>query len=283
MSDVEPMPTVRLADATSVPALGLGTWRMGDDARRGAHELNALRAGIEAGFTLFDTAEMYGDGGAETLLGQAIAGRRDEMFVVSKVYPHNAGARNAVAACERSLRRLGTDRLDLYLLHWRSRIPLAETVAAFERLRRDGKILRWGVSNFDVADMNELLALPDGPRCAVNQVLYHLGERGIEWDLAGLCKRHRVALMAYSPLGEGALLRSRKLARISAAAGATPSQVALAWLLRRDDVIVIPQTSNVAHVVENRAAASLRLSEATLAKLDAAFPPPSRSRPLAVI
>ena len=283
MSDVEPMPTVRLADATSVPALGLGTWRMGDDPRRRTDELNALRAGIEAGFTLFDTAEMYGDGGAETLLGHAIAGRRDEMFVVSKVYPHNAGARSAVAACERSLRRLGTDRLDLYLLHWRSRIPLSETVAAFERLRRDGKILRWGVSNFDVADMNELLALADGPRCAVNQVLYHLGERGIEWDLAGLCKRHRVALMAYSPLGEGALLRSRRLARISAAAGTTPSQVALAWLLRRDDVIAIPQTSNVEHVVENRAAVSVRLSEATLAKLDAAFPPPSRSRPLAVI
>lgn len=279
----EPIPTVRLADGTDAPALGLGTWRMGESRKHRARELKALAAGIEAGFRLFDTAEMYGDGGAEELLAQAIAGRRDEMFLVSKVYPQNAGAKSAVAACERSLSRLATDRLDLYLLHWRGRIPLAETVGAFERLRRDGKILRWGVSNFDVDDMGELLALPQGRRCAVNQVLYHLGERGIEWALADLCRRQGVALMAYSPFGEGALLQDPKLTRIASSLRATPSQVALAWLLQKDHVIAIPKTSESAHVIENRRATSLRLSAATLAALDAAFPPPSRAQPLAVI
>jgi diketogulonate reductase-like aldo/keto reductase len=279
----EPIPTVRLADGADAPALGLGTWRMGESRRHRARELKALVAGIAAGFRLFDTAEMYGDGGAEELLAQAIAGRRDEMFLVSKVYPQNAGAKSAVAACERSLRRLATDRLDLYLLHWRGRIPLAETIGAFERLRRDGKILRWGVSNFDVDDMQELLALPQGRRCAVNQVLYHLGERGIEWALADLCRRQGVALMAYSPFGEGALLRNPKLTRIASSLRATPAQVVLAWLLQKDDVIAIPKASDSAHVIENRRATSLRLSAATLAELDVAFPPPSRAQPLAVI
>jgi diketogulonate reductase-like aldo/keto reductase len=201
-----PMPVVRFADGTTVAALGLGTWRMGEAARRRAQEIAALRAGIDAGMTLVDTAEMYGDGGAEDVLGEAMDGWRDDVFVVSKVYPHNAGARSAIAACERSLRRLRADRLDLYLLHWRGRIPLAETVAAFERLRRDGKIVRWGVSNFDAADIDELLALPDGANCAVNQVLYHVGERGIEWSVLPLCRRHSIRVMAYAPVGEGALL-----------------------------------------------------------------------------
>ena len=279
----EPIPTVRLADGADAPALGLGTWRMGESRRHRARELKVLAAGIDAGFRLFDTAEMYGDGGAEELLAHAIAGRRDEMFLVSKVYPQNAGAKSAVAACERSLRRLATDRLDLYLLHWRGRIPLAETIGAFERLQRDGKILRWGVSNFDVDDMRELLALPQGRHCAVNQVLYHLGERGIEWALADLCRSHGVVLMAYSPFGEGALLRNPQLAGIASAVRATPAQIALAWLLRKDRVIAIPQTSDIAHVSENRRAASLRLSATVLAKLDAAFPPPSHAQPLAVI
>jgi diketogulonate reductase-like aldo/keto reductase len=279
----QPIPTIRLADGADVPALGLGTWRMGESRGHRARESRALDAGIDAGFRLFDTAEMYGDGGAEELLAQAIAGRRDEMFLVSKVYPQNAGAKSVVAACERSLRRLATDRLDLYLLHWRGRIPLAETVGAFERLRGDGKILRWGVSNFDVDDMRELLALPQGRRCAVNQVLYHLGERGIEWALADLCRRHGVALMAYSPFGEGVLLRNPELARIASALHATPAQIALAWLLQKDRVIAIPQTSDIAHVIENRRAATLRLSTVVLAKLDAAFPPPSHAHPLAVI
>jgi len=278
-----PMPVVRLGDGTTVAALGLGTWRMGETARRRTQEIAALRAGIDAGMTLVDTAEMYGDGGAEDMLGEAMDGRRDDVFVVSKVYPHNAGTRSAIAACERSLRRLRTDRLDLYLLHWRGRIPLAQTVAALERLRRDGKIVRWGVSNFDVADIDELLTLPDGANCAVNQVLYHVGERGIEWSLLSLCRRHSIRVMAYAPVCEGALLRNAKLMRIASAAGITPAQLALAWLLRHDDVISIPQTSNVAHVLENRAAAAIVLSPATLAEIDAAFPPPKSASRLAVI
>ena len=277
------MPTVRLADGTDVPALGMGTWRMGESTRARRKEVAALRAGIEAGMTLVDTAEMYADGGAEQVLAEAMAGRRGDVFVVSKVSPHNAGARSAIAACERSLRRLRTDRLDLYLLHWRSRIPLPETVGAFERLRRDGKILRWGVSNFDTEDVEELLALPDGARCAVNQVLYHLGERGIEWSLVECCRRHAIAVMAYSPVAEGALLRDPDLVRIARSIGRTPAQLALAWLLRRENVIVIPQTSSVAHVIENRAATAIELAPATLAELDAAFPPPRRATRLAVI
>lgn len=278
-----PVPRVRLAGGTEVPALGMGTWHMGESTRLRRKEVAALRAGLDAGMTLVDTAEMYGDGGAEEVVAHAIAGRRDEVFVVSKVYPHNAGAASAPAACERSLRRLRTDRLDLYLLHWRGRIPLAETVDAFERLRRDGKILRWGVSNFDVDDLEELLALRDGSACAVNQVLYHLGERGIEWSLAELCRRHAIAVMAYSPVGEGALLRQPELMRIAHAIGATPAQVALAWLIRHERTIAIPKTGSITHIDDNRAAATLHLPPATLAELDALFPPPRRASPLAVI
>jgi diketogulonate reductase-like aldo/keto reductase len=277
------LPTLRLRDGTQVPRLGLGTWHMGESRASRAREIAALRAGIDAGFTLFDTAEMYGEGGAEELLAQAIAGRRDTIFLVSKVYPHNASRKGAIAACERSLRRLRTDHLDLYLLHWRGRIPLAETVDAFERLRRGGKIVRWGVSNFDEDDLEELLALPDGAHCAANQVLYHLGERGIEWSLTSACRRHAIAIMAYSPLGEGVLLRDPKLVRIARTVGATPSQVALAWLLAQDDVIAIPQTSDRAHVIENRAATAVALPSSARAALERAFPPPDCARPLAVI
>ena len=280
---MSPMPRVRLADGATVPALGMGTWHMGESSRRSRVEVTALEAGIDAGMTLIDTAEMYGDGGAETVVARAIADRRDEVFVVSKVYPHNAGAKSAVAACERSLRRLRTDRLDLYLLHWRGRIPLAETVDAFERLRRDGKIVRWGVSNFDANDIDELVALPAGAHCAVNQVLYHLGERGIEWSLAKQCRRHAIAIMAYSPLGEGALLQDPDLVTIARAIGATPAQVALAWLLRHENIIAIPQTSDIAHVHENRATTALALSASTIAAIDAAFPPPRSATRLAVI
>jgi diketogulonate reductase-like aldo/keto reductase len=277
------MPKVRLKDGANVPALGMGTWHMGESARRRAREIAALQAGLDAGMTLIDTAEMYADGGAEEVVAAAIAGRRDDVFVVSKVYPHNAGARSAIAACDRSLRRLRTDRLDLYLLHWRGRIPLAETVAAFETLKRAGKILRWGVSNFDTNDIDELVALPDGDHCAVNQVLYHLGERGIEWSLMKRCERHAIAIMAYSPVGEGDLLRDPRLRAIARSIGATPAQVALAWVLRDPHVIAIPKTSNAAHVIENRAATSLVLSPQTLSSIDEAFPPPSRGTRLAVI
>jgi diketogulonate reductase-like aldo/keto reductase len=277
------IPTVRLADGTSVPALGLGTWRMGESVRTRKREVAALQAGIDAGMTLVDTAEMYADGGAEEVLADAVDGRRDDVFIVSKVYPHNAGSRSMIAACERSLARLRTDRLDLYLLHWRGRIPLAETIGAFERLRREGKIVRWGVSNFDTADIDELLALSDGSRCVVNQVLYHVGERGIEFSLLPRCRDRSIAIMAYAPVGEGTLLRDAALIRIAENAGITPAQLALAWLLRRDGVISIPQTSDIAHVHENRAATSIELSAATLAAIDAAFPPPKKRSRLAVI
>ena len=277
------IPRVALPDGTRVPALGLGTWTMGERRARAAAEVAALVCGFDLGLMLVDTAEMYGDGGAEKVVAQAIAKRRERVFVVGKVYPHNAGRKSAISACERSLARLGTDHLDLYLLHWRGRIPLAETVDAFERLRADGKIRRWGVSNFDIDDMRELFALPDGRRCATNQVLYHLRERGIEWALLPWLAEHRIPLMAYSPLAQGALVRSRVLTAIARELDATAAQLALAWLLRRPDVIVIPQSANLEHVRSIAQAARLRLAATTLARLDAAFPPPAGPRPLSVI
>ncbi|MCC6195919.1 MAG: aldo/keto reductase [Burkholderiales bacterium] len=254
---------------------------MGERRASAAREVAALRAGIAAGLTLLDTAEMYGDGGAEKIVARAVGAGRERVFIVSKVYPHNASVTGTIAACERSLARLRTDRIDLYLLHWRGRHPLAETVAAFERLRKDGKIRYWGVSNFDVADMEELFALPEGSRCAANQVLYNVAERGIEWRLRALCQQHDVPIMAYSPLYQGALAGHQKLATVAASAGVTPVQLALAWLLAQPGVIAIPQSSNVDHIAECRAAADVRLSRATIAAIDAAFPPPKRARPLA--
>jgi diketogulonate reductase-like aldo/keto reductase len=276
------IPTVTMPDGVRVPALGLGTWRMGERRRDHDAEVASLRLGVELGMTVIDTAEMYGDGGAEALVGEAIAGQRDRVFLVSKVYPHNAGAKSAIAACERTLKRLATDRLDLYLLHWRGRIPLAETIRAFERLRRNGKIVRWGVSNFDVDDIEELLAIPEGKQCAANQVLYHLGERAIEWRLAALCREHQMAIMAYSPIGQGDLLRSRKLQAIAREAGATPARLALSWLIGRR-VMPIPKASTAAHVRDNRKAADIELSPHIQSALDAAFPPPAHAKPLAVI
>jgi diketogulonate reductase-like aldo/keto reductase len=274
------MHRVVLPDGTRVPALGVGTWTMGERRARAAREVSALALAFDLGLTLVDTAEMYGDGGAEEILAQALRGRRDRLFVVGKVYPHNAGRKGAISACERSLARLGTDRIDLYLLHWRGSIPLAETIGAFERLRAAGKILNWGVSNFDVADMRELFALPDGCRCAVNQVLYHLGERGIEWELLPWLAAHRIPVMAYSPLGQGALPRARSLGAIARDVGATPAQVALAWLLRRRDLIAIPQSADPAHVRDIAGATTLELARAVLERIDAAFPPPTGPQPL---
>jgi diketogulonate reductase-like aldo/keto reductase len=282
-TSLHPLPQITFPDGESVPALGLGTWAMGESRRSAAGEVAALEVGLDLGMTLIDTAEMYGDGGAEEVVGRAIAGRRDQVFVVSKVYPHNAGRKSAIAACERSLARLNTDRLDLYLLHWPGRIPLAETVDALERLRADGKIIRWGVSNFDAAGMRKLCALPDGHRCATNQVLYHLAERGIEWDLLPWMRERRMPLMAYSPLGQGGLLRRPKLGAIARKRGCSPAELALAWVLRNPDVIAIPKAVDLAHVQQNRRAAAVKLDPTMLRDLDDTFPPPTGPTPLAVI
>ena len=268
------LPTVTLPGGERVPALGQGTWHMGEDRRRIAEEAAAVRLGIELGMTLIDTAEMYGSGGSEEMIAQAIEGVRDKLFIVSKVYPHNASRSGVVAACERSLKRLRTDRIDLYLLHWRGSIPLAETIAGFERLQREGKIRYHGVSNFDRADMAEWVALEGGETVAADQVLYNLSRRGPEWDLVPWCREHSVAIMAYTPLGQGGLLRDRTLAEIARRHSATPAQVALAWLLRQPGTIVIPKAARLEHVRENRGALDVVLTDEDLAALDRAFPPP---------
>jgi diketogulonate reductase-like aldo/keto reductase len=268
---------------TRLPKLGLGTWHMGEAARHRAAEAKALRLGLDLGLTLIDTAEMYGEGGAEEVVAEAIAGRRDDVTLVSKVYPHNAGARAAVAACERTLARLRVECLDLYLLHWRGRVPLAETVGAFERLKRDGKIRAWGVSNFDTDDMRELLALPEGVHCAANQVLYHLGERSIEWSVLPFCRERGIDVMAYSPLGQGDLLHEPALQRAARRAECAPAQLALAFVLAQDGVVAIPKAARLAHVREIAAARDVVLDAVMRDGLDAAFPPPSRPRRLPML
>ena len=276
------IPRVRLPGGEEVPALGQGTWYMGERGADAKAEAAALRAGLDLGLTLIDTAEMYADGGAERVVGQAIAGRRDEVFLVSKVYPHNASRQGCIAACERSLARLGTDRIDLYLLHWRGSVPLAETVAGMEALLAAGKIRSWGVSNFDLADMEELWRAGGG--CATNQVLYNPEHRGIEFDLMAWQSQRRVPVMAYTPLGQaGKLLRAKALATVAARHGATPAQVALAWSIRSGNVIAIPKASSLAHVRANAAAAALRLTADDLAAIDAGFPPPRRKLALATL
>ena len=268
------LPMVTLRGGERVPALGQGTWHMGENRRRMAEEVAAVRLGIELGMTLIDTAEMYGSGGAEEMVARAAEGLRDDLFIVSKVYPHNASRAGVVAACERSLERLRTDRIDLYLLHWRGSIPLAETLEGFEQLRRDGKIGRYGVSNFDRADMAEWVALKGGENVAADQVLYNLSRRGPEWDLLPWCRERGIAIMAYTPLGQGSLLHDRALAEIARRRNATPAQVALAWLLRQEGMIVIPKAARLEHVRENRGALDVVLTEEDLLALDRAFPPP---------
>ncbi len=255
---------------------------MGEDARRRAGEADALRLGLDLGMTLVDTAEMYGNGGAEEVVGDAIAGRRDEVFLVSKVLPSNAGRRAAVMACERSLRRLRTDRLDLYLLHWRGKAPLADTLAAFFELRDAGKIRDFGVSNFDVDDLEEVQRLDRG-LTATDQVLYNLAQRGVEHDLLPWCRRHGIPVMAYSPLAQGTLLRHPKLREVAARHDATPAQVAIAWLLAQKDVVVIPKSSRVERVRELRDAFGLRLGKRDREELDEAFPTPTDPTPLAML
>ena len=257
-----------------MPRFGLGTWRMGEHKRERAREVAALRAGLELDVRMIDTAEMYGEGNAESIVGEAIAGRRDDVYLVSKCYPHHASAETMPQACERSLERLGVDRIDCYLLHWRGRVPLAETIETFQRLVQQGMIASWGVSNFDVADMDELFALPGGDACAANQVLYHLGDRAVESRLLEVCRARGVTLMAYSPLGQGDLLGKRALRSIAAAAGMTPAQLALAFVLAQDGVVAIPKASDLDHLRENVAALSISLDASTRASIDAAFPAP---------
>ncbi|BBK29925.1 diketogulonate reductase-like aldo/keto reductase [Stella humosa] len=277
------MRTASLPTGETVPALGLGTWRMGERGGDRREELAALRLGLDLGMTLVDTAEMYGDGRSEELVGEAIAGRRDEVFLVTKFYPHNASRAGVPAACARSLKRLGTDRIDLYLLHWPGAVPLAETVTALERLKSAGHIRHWGVSNFDTDDMDELSAVPGGEGCATDQVLYNLGRRGIEFDLLPWAGRRSMPVMAYTPLEPDRLAAKPALQKIADARGVAPLQVALAWVLGRPQVIAIPKASRTAHVRQNRAAHDLELTEDERAALDQAFPPPTRKRALEML
>jgi aldehyde reductase len=277
------MKTVALPSGEQAPAFGLGTWHMGEDAAKRKEEIAALRLGLDLGAALIDSAEMYGDGRAEELVAEAIAGRRDETFLVSKVLPGHATGQGVVAACNRSLRRLRTDRLDLYLLHWRGSVPLAETIEAFMALERAGKIRYYGVSNLDLADVEELWSVRGGPSAATDQVLYNLTRRGIEWDLLPWLRERDVPLMAYSPIEQGALAGSRKLDDFARRHSMTPAQAAIAWLLAKDDVIVIPKTGRRERLKENLGALEHRLTPAELAEIDGLFPPPSGPRPLEML
>jgi diketogulonate reductase-like aldo/keto reductase len=276
------MSIVALPDGKRVPALGQGTWRMGEDHRSRSKEVAALRLGIELGMSLIDTAEMYGDGGAEEIIGEAIHGQRQGVFVVTKVYPHNASCEKLPKACEHSLKRLRIDAIDLYLLHWRERTPpLQETVDTFEKLRAAGKIKRWGVSNFDVDDMKELLSLEHGHKCAANQVLYNLENREIEFDVLPWSHTNKIPIMAYSPVGHsGQLLKNAMLRKIATRHNATPSQVALAWVLRQPGVIAIPKASTEAHLRDNACSLKIKLTKEDLTDLDLEFPPPKSKKSL---
>jgi diketogulonate reductase-like aldo/keto reductase len=270
------IPTTPLPDGTPVPVLGAGTWHYAEDPTRRRDEIASLHAALDQGVTLIDTAEMYADGGAQELVGEALAGRRDEAFVVDKVLPSNASRRGTVEAAERALRRLRTDHIDLYLLHWRGRYPLADTVAAFEELRAAGKIRAWGVSNLDTDELEELVGLAAGRAVATDQVLYNLTRRGPEYDLLPWCAEHGVPVMAYSPVEQGRLLDEPALRAVADRHDATPAQVALAWVLRRPGTIAIPKTATPARITENRGALDVRLTDEDLAELDRAFPPPRR-------
>ncbi len=281
--EVSALPTVKLPSGESVPQLGQGTWRMGESGRARKEEVAALKLGLDLGLTLIDTAEMYGNGGAEELVAEATRGRRDECFLVSKVLPENSTKAGTLAACARSLKRLNTDRIDLYLLHWRGEPGLEETLAGFEALTASGAIRYWGVSNFDVEDMEELSKLPGGAACASNQVLYNLRRRGIETGLLPWCRKRAMPIMAYSPFEQGRMLRDRVLTAVAIRHRATTAQIALAWVLRQGDMMVIPKASTEAHVRENRAALDIELTERDLAELAKAFPPPKGRRPLELL
>jgi len=280
---VATMRAVELPSGETMPVLGLGTWHLGEGRHPPQVEIDALRTGLDLGMALVDTAEMYGDGATETLVGRAIAGRRDGVFLVSKVMPHHATFDGTIAACEGSLRRLGTDRLDLYLLHWRGSVPLDETVGAFDELRRAGRIRHWGVSNFDVADLAELADVRAGQAVEADQVLYNLLHRGIEWNLLPLCQRSGIPAMAYSPIGQGRLADDPVLQRIGRRRRATATQVALAWVVSHPGVCAIPEAGTPQHVRQNAAALRVELEDDDMVEIDAAFPPPARPVPLEVL
>lgn len=279
---------VTLPDGTSLPRIGQGTWYMGENTQMREREIKALQLGIELGMKLIDTAEMYGDGDSERLVGEAIKGRRDDVFLVSKVYPHHAGLDMIAKACENSLKRLGTDHLDLYLLHWRGRVPLAETIEGMEKLRKEEKIVRWGVSNFDTDDMKELWNTTNGKNCMTNQVLYHLGSRGIDYDLLPWQREHHMPIMAYSPLAQGGSLRRQLLTdptikEIAEKYAVQPLQIALAWTIRSNDCLAIPKAVQEEHVLANAKATIIELTKEDLNRLDEVFPQPTRKMPLDII
>lgn len=280
--------TIQLPDGTTLPAIGQGTWYMGEKQSSRREEVQALRYGIERGMTVIDTAEMYAEGGAEEVTGEAIKDCRDDVFLVSKVYPHHADRKQMITACERSLSRLGTDRLDLYLLHWRGGVPLEETVEALEQLKQSGKILRWGVSNLDTEDMQELWNIPAGQHCAVNQVLYHAASRGIEYELLPWLRERRIPVMAYCPLAQGGRLRKELLEHsvireIAKDRGVSPSQIALSWVIRDGDILAIPKAVQLNHVAENAAAMDVILTQDEMVRLNEAFPAPKGKVPLDIV
>lgn len=277
------MNTFQLPSGQTIPAFGMGTWRMGENPRRQQQEIAALRRGIELGVRLIDTAEMYGEGGAEKVVAKAMGDHRADLFLVSKVYPHNAAKKGAIAACERSLSRLNTDYLDLYLLHWRGSVPLAETLEAFETLKQAGKIRDYGVSNFDVDDMKAVDSLGKTGAIATNQVLYNLTRRGIELDLLPWCQNRAIPVMAYSPIEQGRLLGNATLTELASRRGVSEAQIAIAWLLHQAGIIVIHKASQVAHVEQNYAALELTLSDREIATLNKAFPKPTRRIPLEML
>jgi diketogulonate reductase-like aldo/keto reductase len=276
------MKTLQLKSGRAIPILGQGTWRMGEKASQKQAEIDALKLGLDLGMTLIDTAEMYGEGGAEKVVAEAISGRREEVYLVSKFYPYNASYQDVINACDRSLSRLKTDYLDLYLLHWRGSIPLSETLEGLQYLKQAGKILDYGVSNFDRDDLEEGISLSGGDEIATNQVLYNLMRRGIEWDLLPWCKERNIPIMAYSPVEQKAFVNHPKLKAIALQHNATPTQIALNWLLRQDNLISIPKATNLNHVRENSAALEITLTAADIKEIDRVFPPPNRQQTLAM-
>lgn len=278
-----PIPTLQLPSGQTVPVLGMGTWRMGEHPDHRHAEVTALQHGMDLGLSLIDTAEMYGEGGAEEVVGEAIAHRRSEVFVVSKVYPHNASKQGAIAACERSLQRLKIDYIDLYLLHWRGSIPLSETLDAFQILKEAGKIRSYGVSNFDVDDMEEAMHQSGGAEIVTNQVLYNLTRRGIEWDLLPWCRERQIPIMAYSPIEQGRLLNNHTLKAIAQARELTTAQIAIAWLLHQDPMMIIPKASNIEHLRQNIEALNISLSPSEIDTLNTAFPAPRKAIPLEIL